>query len=159
MEIKYPHWVIPESEFKKERHTFCGFYMPDLEVEKLHKLFPNGCNDRYVNEYSIPYDGNMNLTDKIYKDNLNHLFQSMRDLAKSVQWLLWDWDDLLHDGYHPVWDNSLKLACGKGKIKPNKHTVIIMLDKVPDKVSKLWKEVVKQYIIPMQEIVRNADSK
>ena len=159
MTNKYPHWVIAESEFRKEGHRgFCGFYMPDSEVEKLYNLFPDGCNGVHISEYTIPFDNFMNLTDKIYKDHLNHVFESMQELRKKVQELLWEWEDLLHFGYWPLWDNNLKLSCGKGKVKHNKHTVIIMLDKTPDMVLKLWKQIITEYIIPMQEIVKNADS-
>ena len=156
----YPHFVKKESEFQKNQR-FVGSYMPDDEVEKLLKIFPNGCiNTQYFSDYYIPY-GNQSMNDyfnsirdRLTPEQIKNYFDQTEALKKDNQCLLWDWGDLLHAGLWPMYDNGLILACGKGKIKANKHTIIIILDKVPGRVLKLWKEILKVYIVPMQEIAK-----
>lgn len=154
---KYPHYVIRESDFNKGQ-KFVGFYMPDVEVEKLQSIFPDGCNDDYISEYTIPYKTGyiIDFMPEGGTEERCEIYDRFRELKskKDIQFLLWDWSDLLHSGYWPMFDHNLKLACGKGKIKHNQHTVIVMLDKVPDRVMKLWKKLVENYIIPMQEIMK-----
>jgi len=156
---KYPHIVQKESNFAKNQQ-FTGFYMPDLEVDKLYKIFPYGCEYSNISEYAIYLDGK-SVIDWFYEmkqkdfEKSHEFFNKMEALKKENRWLLWDWGDLLHDGYWPMWDKNLNLVCGKGKIKPNKHTVIILLDKVPEKVNKLWKQIVESYITPLQKLVED----
>jgi hypothetical protein len=159
MNNKYPHFVIKESSFFKEQHRFVGFYMPDDDVEKLYNFFPDGCNDSNLSIYSICYNGK-SITDWIYEITSGgtikriKIFDEMRELEKKNQYLLWDWADLLHLGYHPMFDNNFKMVVGKGRIKPNKHTVIVLLDKPPKKVADLWIKLLIEFIYPMQDIIK-----
>jgi hypothetical protein len=53
-----------------------------------------------------------------------------------------------------MFDNNFKMVVGKGRIKPNKHTVIVLLDKPPKKVTDLWKKLLVEFVYPMQNIVK-----
>ena len=156
--MEYPYFAKPESDFDKKQR-FCDFYMPDVEYEKLIKLFPNGCEAGWVSIYTIFYN-RKTISDWIYdntegmSDKRIKIIDALEELKKDNQSLLWEWGDLLHLGYYPLFDGELNLACCKGKIKPNKHTIVVLLDKAPPKVSGLWKKVLTEYIIPMQNIVR-----
>lgn len=150
---KYPYFATKESEFDKHQR-FTGFYMPDVEFDKLQQLFPNGCHDRSVTLYDIPLYDSV-IIDYVYlldEEQRSKFFDEEIILKDKKIALIWDWNDLLHLGYHPVWNLDLKLACCKGKIKPNKHTVIVVLDTIPKRVLKSWKDILNHYIIPMQAL-------
>ena len=157
MSNDYPHFVKKESDFRKEKYYFTGFYMPDEDYEKLLKVFPDGCEDSHISEYTIPFEGKI-LIDAFYErtepqtDQRKFVFDEADRIKKENQFLLWDWSGLLHDGYWPMFDKNLNLVCGRGRTYPNKDTKIILLEKVPAKVQKLWNEIKNRVVIPMQQI-------
>lgn len=153
---KYPHFVTKESLFDKNQY-YTGFYMSDADVDKIVTLFPDGCSDSHISEYNIPYNGNF-MVDTIYKykpsDARDNLHSKMRQIKDYSSTLFWEWEDLLHNTYWPLWDSSLMMMCGQGRIKRNEHTKIKLLTKTPDRISKTWDAIIEKYIHPMQSALK-----
>lgn len=150
--IKYPHFVKKYSELAGNRFT--GMYMPDEDIEKLKSIFPAGC------EYGSPT--RYNICPEFYNATRSYewllKYDRISEFVKSKQALCWAVSNLTNDGYWVLWakdGRNYRLACGKGKIKPNKHTQISLMAKVPAKVDKLFKQVWAEFVLPMLDVVES----
>ena len=155
---KYPHWMQTKESMQKSTGNFVGFYIPNLDIQEIKTQFPNGCDD-HVNMYSV-YLNDLTIIEHIYNKTLaksaerKQILNTVNGIFRDNP-LLWEFSDLLHKGYRPIFDKNFSLLCCKGKIVSNKHTKIILLKTVPKAILDLWKRILNEVIKPTQEIIIN----
>jgi len=154
--MKYPHFVKSKSRIKD--YPFTSFYMPDADIERIRREFPNGCASRF-SLHTITIEGK-SLMDWMAEltppksPARREILDAFERLRKENQMLLWDWSELVHYGYWPLWDENFTLLCGKGKIKPNEHTVIKLLKRNPKWVQSLFNEIIENYVLPLRQVIK-----
>ena len=152
-EPQYPTYLMhPYSDLAGSR--FVGFYMDESDAAKIKAIFPNGCNTSDLSVYTLcPEFDNTPVGQK-----RTETWGKINAFTKENNWKTWDLSNLLHDGYRPIWcrnGNEYTLMCCKGKTKPNKHTHIVLMEKVPARVEAIFKKAWKEYAIPLIEIIES----
>ena len=132
----YPHFVQKYSEISNP--IFTSFYMSDEEVEKIHKVFPQGAYDRISSAFYFSWKGKTLDDLPSGKDRDSALTDSSR-LKIEFKPQIEEFENLLHKGYVVLFDaispHAYKIL--KGKIKYNEHTCYKLLESCPKSVSKI----------------------
>lgn len=142
MKKEYPHFVRPYS--KIEHDGFVTFYMPDEDVRKIKRIFPNGCmEETSIHLFYLELNGRSLNDLPVGEDRTRVVYEHEKEFDKKYMWA--DYKEFLHWGYRLLIDpNTLKYMVVKGKIWPNEHTKYVLLDKPPERLKKGIKEILEK---------------